>query len=585
MSLYRSKINDAYLYFPAAELRIPVGRFQADFQMDSIPTATITPALGRNLSAGSVETDLSAIKEQDEAQLWFVYDGASHLIMEGVVQRISSDDSTSLLSRRQTANITLSHRLVGLASHPAASLIYTQTGANPLAVAASIKKTRLAFAPGSEKDPGLITESGAYKQMSEAVSNTLPLTPGHCALYFMESLIGEFSGTESNAYRALESIQAFDGADISKVSKAPYIIMAGMLRRFVSVWKSQNAWQGLLSCLKYMWLHVIPYNAGAYLANPLALIKTPAKAISSREYQLLSQDSIFDVKQPIDGVVVLLPGLADSGALLNINTVYPPVNQSVSSGDQGIVVGTESFANRNYVTRSVSQFDWLVPYLDRQFGGTEPTQPEARPATQRRPGWVSDAGVVERDLVGYMENIGTAVAKYLYGREMTLGKRLRVQMGHRPDMLPGTLVVVQGAGGTIDFMGTDMYGMIDKVSHLVDNMGEKPQVHTVLDITSVRSAAENAEFGIDENPVYAGVWPGVDLNGGLLGESPQAGKYRKDSAKTFDSATGSSSNGNRPSRPVSYSPTATPPPVFAPVSGGSSPAPGISSESGPSPVV
>ncbi|HUW11128.1 MAG TPA: hypothetical protein VM537_15470, partial [Anaerolineae bacterium] len=429
MAISRVKVKDCQLWFPDREVAMSVSRVQLDYGLDTIPRALVVPATGRSIATGEVEFNLADLSEQEKAEIYLVFEdgsekGSQQLLMAGYVQRLGADDNAGFMNSQQTASLVITHNLVALASHPAAGVIYTGEGGNPLITLAAMRATAMMLNSGDTDNPGLFTLAAEYKTASKAISENLPNTPAHLILHIMESLISNFSGTESNAYQVLKFMKAFEGVDLTGLGVEPFTIFSNVLSRFASAWKQGNAWEGLLRASQEMWLHVVPFNNGAYLANPLAIMKAPQKSIAAHEYQMLSRNVTRDLRQPIDGIYLTMSGTNGPVDATRFSSIYPPLNP----GEQQVVTeGVQTFPNRYYIQKNLGEKSWLIPYLEAEFGGLSPKDPRGETKVKRSTPSFVQAGK-EKDFVNFMQTIGNRVAQYMYGMEILKGKRLQMQL-------------------------------------------------------------------------------------------------------------------------------------------------------------
>jgi hypothetical protein len=531
---------------------MPVAKVQMDYALNTIPRANVIPALGRDLVSGEVGLTLADLEEQEKVELYLVFDTGDgkdleQLLMSGYIQRIGADTIASPGATQQHASITISHNLVALASHPAAGVLFTSETSSDLVTLAAIRSSMLALSDKLDStSPGVFTFSAEYAAASDAISENLPFTPGHLILHFMENLIREFSGEDSNAFQVLKNIKAYDGVDLTNLGIESFTTFSNILYQFAGSWKQGNAWKGLLAASQYMWLHVVPYNTGAYIANPLPILKKPQVALASHEYQMISRDSLRDLKQPIDGIYLTMSGFLNPSDMTRFSTTYPPLSPD---NPNGIQPGTQNFGNRYYLQKQIGEKAWLVPYLEDQFGGLDPKEPRGDSEVNRQTPTVVEAGT-EKDFREFMQTIGNRVAQYMYGMELLKGKRVRLQLPWRTDLMPGSVVVAQGTGNkSIEFLGQDLYGMVSSTRFIVDNQSTPPQLHTIVELAGVRGQKQNEEFGIDSDPIYEDAWTGVDLFGTFIEDGPATSPYRKDSTGSFDPRNNGFEPVNLPANP------------------------------------
>ena len=316
-------------------------------------------------------------------------------------------------------------------------------------------------------------------------------------------------------------IQAYGPANLSPLLIEP----ATMLNWIYANWcvgLNSNVWGALVDSAAKLFLAILPYSDGLYLANPLALLRQPNKRLRASELiNITTTLSARDFPEPVDGVVlkvpVLYPGdvgvdttaseatLARQGAF---RFAYPPVN---SNGSTEMV--TENILNGRYY-HWLDMPEWLQ-YLDNLSNYSEADRlGKTKIAEDRTNG------------IGQLYKVtGPAVAKEAYAQFKCTRAAMQLTLPYREDLMPGTVVAVENTPAqSISFLGKTLYGMIESTSFICDVFQSAPTLLTRVQLVAVRSENDNQEppkgFGLAKSEMYEGAWVGMDLQGKLLKEAP-----------------------------------------------------------------
>lgn len=131
-------------------------------------------------------------------------------------------------------------------------------------------------------------------------------------------------------------------------------------------------------------------------------------------------------------------------------------------------------------------------------------------------GAAGDAGAQAKDRAkNTIKPLLDAYAKARYAQEVLQGRQAVITGAFRLDIAPGSLVEIEGASeqfiADLDQFGLGYFGEVLRVSLSVD--AETPAVGTAFHVGNVRSAAENADdkTSVDGHPLYEATFQGCPL--------------------------------------------------------------------------
>jgi hypothetical protein len=471
---------------------IPVVRFDVDFKLDTIPSADLVLAVGRDLE-GAFEAPVGDLAEGDEAELTVEVDGQTITLIKGILSSISASDNAGLFRRSTSLLVHIEHGAIKLAGSPASNFVYT----NDNQLIDVLQKRRLAIAQfgntvGSKDDWNSV--SGFSKEWAAQGDQQ------HAAklLHFVTSNLAEASGTPGSKEFADNLLKPYEGANISQfvISVAPFI--ASVSTKYRQSWSTSNNWEALRRTANYLFLNLVPYNEGMYIADPLALAREPAIEIDPDEYLSWAPGMRMNLAEPVDGVSIAVPR---TGGRAQLKISFPPIEGAVKN-------------NRFYHFRNLP--DWVYPIASMLYG--------------RKPG--GKVGIVARCAVEkqkakmeggnidkHIETVGQALAKVIYSQLKLTTKVARAKFPFRTDLMPGTNIKFTSSdSAAVEFIGEVLYGMIISTRFSGDMTQEKGRLGVDVDIATLRNEQDNSndEMTFAEHPVYAKLWKGTKLDGELL---------------------------------------------------------------------
>jgi len=497
------RVNDCYLEFPDRDnVRMPVAKFTVSFELDMLPTAEVVPSLGREIRSGT-RVSLKDISEGDLVQLWLTINGDRRLILEGYIQSISGSDNATIFNRRLTASLTIKHKGVVLAGAPSASLAYTTAVYLDTTLLSYVKSGHPFFATGLQGGKiSLLSKSEFAFSMQEAFgSPDIALYPGSVMKRIASELMTSYASEDEDVrdeQRAIveELLDTYDPANLTDIPTATsFNLLESFAEKYLELWRTSNNWEALRRTAQYMFMHIVPYNNGLYLANPLSLMKTPSVEIRTRDYISLAQQVAATLTEPVDGVVIRVPNAL---GLDNARFMFP-------KPDKGAQAKLRYYHFREFPA-------WTHVYAEQMFGkitsqGVSETE---RAATQSTPNKENPAEV-------YQE-LGERLAQAIYADLRMRKGALRLTLPYREDLMPGTIVSVVSTGAEdMSFIGDTLYGMIKKTNIVCDMLQEKGMLNTFVEVVSVRNTKDNNDpnLALETHPIYEEPWVGIDLFGGF----------------------------------------------------------------------
>jgi hypothetical protein len=522
-SSYHNVNNARLVLLPAKgdPWQLPIGRFELQFARNELPQATLRPALGQNFRSGKTVT-LSNIKEGMPARLYLTRDGVERLLFDGYVQRIGTSDNSSLFNSWVSAEIVLKHLGSVLYGAPTQSYIYARK-ANTLWGAMAQNPYRVNPVYDRSGDAGNTTTTLLYAMGQREVG------PARVTAWYPAAMLDFLTKkTIDSNYPVVSPIvknllQIYGPANLSPLKVTPSPLLLWLYNNWCAGLNS-NVWTALSDTANKMFLSVLPYNNGLWLANPLSLLRKPSKFLRAREIiNMTTTLAARDFPEPVDGVVLNVPCVFQGDVENNPNWqnlskaeqaligayrfVYPPTDIAGAAG------AVRDNINRDRYYHFLSMPDWLSEVNEIENVG----KPAAKGTTTYSP---------EALQIGdRYAAIGPAVAREMYAQFKATRTALQLTLPWREDLMPGTVVAVENTPDqTISFLGATLYGMIESTTFVCDVLQNAPALLTRVQLVAVRSEIDNQPpptgFGLDASAMFEGAWVGMDLQGKLLTKPP-----------------------------------------------------------------
>lgn len=551
--MIRNKVVDCVLAL-AGGRELPVAGFDVRFRLNEIPTAIITPALGREIRTDKTE-GLAAAARGADAALWLEMEGMAgngaalsgrRLLLNGFIQSVGMTDTSTPAARWLNGEIGVLHRAGKLAGSPAVS--YTFAGSHA--------GTSLTQATGRLWNNSPLRSEGGVNSALFPLNRLLldifgSANIGTGALFpttlLRAMIISLVAGSEiaGGAAGAAGPEGVFTRAQIEALVKdypaanltpymdwlgSGYFVARAMLERYETGWQEHNLWQAVLAVCQYMQLSIVPFNNGFYIANPFGLIQEPDLVLDSGDYVSLRQSTTMRSRSPMNGVVVSIPPLqikqqtGDNTANTDTswNFFYPPLRATngtaiyKAKGETGAKLG----AGMYYHWCSLPS--WLYPVATRQFG-------ELRTDAKRKS--VVQRPKATQDLAEWADTMGVRAAKMLYAEMLMEQAAISLVLPYREDIMPGTVLRIQTGSAdaaAAGFIGDTLYGMVNNVRLYCSTTDSSPHLNLEVQLTHVRGTADNQEppsgIALAAVPLHENRWVGTDLFGTLLKKMPESAK-------------------------------------------------------------
>ena len=508
MDFTRHRVEDAWIDVDGTI--IPVARFKASFRINELPTAQVVPAIGRDLTTGNLST-LEDLQEEMPAELYLQIDGEVKLILKGYIANITASDNATTFNQTVTANITIIHRAVKLAGSPGLSYIYSSANTATLA---SLEDRRTQYDPVTGQPVINRTQPFFTWGKSGGPNSSSVLYPSS----FLKNITTELFNNNSTETLPEDLIKDYDPANLTPIgitSIDPTGITYALYQQFIQNWEQRNALEGLKAACNMMYLHLIYYNEGFYIANPNSLINTPAINILSDDYTSITHSRSGNFQTRVDGVVLRHPfsklkGASSDGAIW---AVYPKAREAIA-GEPGDEVPTP---NQYYHYATCPK--WLQGTTSAHWADT-PVK-----VNRGKAKGMAQMNKREEPLTEYYNRVGVRIAKAIYADMVSAKSPVTVTMPYRIDLMPGTMVSIENSDTLgVKFMGDIVYGMIEEMELECSVITASPHIGTSIRVIATRTEEDNQEppvgYGLSEHPIYEDIWVGTDLCGDLLADVP-----------------------------------------------------------------
>jgi len=474
---------------------IPVARLDVKFALDEIPSGDLTLAVGRDLEGGN-DSPISALEEGADAEIILTVDGTDHTLLKGYILSMSGSDNAGLFKRTTSLVVHIAHGARKLAGSPPTS--YAYTGDNQFLSIA--QKNLMAVAQFGTKPPGIRDDWNSYSGFQDAFTREgSPLDAAKLLQFITDKVTGEFAPQANDFAKNL--LKPADGTTIGKFVLDPVSFIDAASRKYRESWVTANAWEALKRAAHYLFINLVPYNEGIYIAPTLALGRETSVDISPDDYISWAPGLRETTAEPVDGVVASVP-IGDGR--IGFKIAFPPLDD----GGAGQVK-----QNRFYHFRQLP--DWVYPIAAMMYG--------------KKSGKVNkkNKGAVEKkqpkleggNLKEHFNSVGEAIVKVIYSQMKMTTKVGRVTFPFRTDLMPGTNIKFDSSdAAAVDFIGDELVGMVSRTHFSADMTQGQGSLTVNLDISTLRNKQdnENDDMTFAEHPVYDKVWKGTKLDGTLF---------------------------------------------------------------------
>lgn len=521
-------INDAWLELSTADgkvSRLPVGSFNIRFALNELPALSLVPSLGYHFGEGRFVA-LGDIKEGMTARLFFQMNGVSRLLFGGFVSKVGCSDTSTVFKRWFTANIEVAHRAIRLAGPPPTSFTYLRRGQS----LHDVTQLMSAISYPLSDNPtvkGNVDATTISSWLEQNISANAPLYPAQAITDMAIRLMTNWSPLYTEE-EMKTIIMPYNGANMTGLEVTqPTAISQWFVDAFVGNWRNKNVWENLLAAAQSMFLSVVPFNSGFYIANPLALMTVPDMSLAASEYISLSLIRNARLGPPVDGVYAIAP-LVTAGEPQTVNTggadtasdgrkdkgefAYPPVGKA--EGVDSDVTG-DGLASTGRYYHTVNMPGWVGELEIYKLGISQPD------------GTVKQRNLPADGLSAYFQRVGPNIAREMFAQLKLKETAVEMVLPYREDLMPGTVLEIENTDAeAISFLGTTFYGMISTVELVCSNLEEKPQLLCRIGLSAVRTAADNCTpdkggYCLDKPPIYQARWTPIDIFGRFLKKPPE----------------------------------------------------------------
>ena len=468
---------------------LPVARFEITYEINSLPTLNIVPALGRPLEEDADYITLDEIQENSGAVLTIEVNGETHILLEGTVVSIGGDDNASSFRRTLSANITVLHKGIILAGAPSSSFVYSGNN-NMIETLVNTKVRYKSYGAFQDTQDDFHSVSGLVSNINSRVAsanNTSEVVSTLC-----ESIMADFRSDVD----ITDLLIPFEGAALDEVVLPAFSYIQAIATRYRQGWGNANNWQALVDTCRFLDLAIVPTATQLHIGNPFSLARTPDIELTSNE--ILSMKQIH--KSPdvvrVDGVIVKVPR---SGVRPQDIIAYPPLEN-------------KNIVDHGKYYRVVQMPSWAYPFAAQTYGPAAggKISYKARNAVEESP------GAPPTNVANDFQTIGERLAKVRYANLRMGQNTVQLTLPFRTDLMPGTNIKVHNdSTEDMSFIGSSLYGMITRTRIVGDMMQDKGRLNTYISVGSVRGETDNSDNDLtfEGNPLYSGAWAALNIKG------------------------------------------------------------------------
>ena len=541
------KVEDCWLTLQGG-LILPVASFEVNYQLNSIPQASIVPALGREIMTGT-KASLLDVQEGMTADLYLKLNGSVRKIISGYVMQVSGSDNATMFTRSLSARIVVIHKAVKLAGAPPVTYEWSSKHHLSLATSALQKAT---LNPLDSTNLGVKVIDTALSLLN----STFGLNTMGASGNFIGSILKIITGKAMINFNALFGeaeldalIKTYNPANVSKLGIDTITLGEKICMIWIKTWREKNCWEALRYAANYCFLDLIPFNEGFYIGNPFALKNVQDITVTASEYVSIQESAAIRAVEPINGVIVQVPTKLQTAnkqpsSPFGNYIVYPPTRDAKG---KLVDVYKQGGAQVDRYYHYVNFPDWLLPVGANIFGAMRKVNGKDKRSAQVNK---KQSGV---DKEYYVNLVSTRVAQYLYGKLKADQASVKLVLPYRENLMPGTIVKVENTD--TGFLGNVLYGMVKTTSIKCDTLQKTPALEVLIELVSIRDEEDNKTsdkggYGIAEHPIFEGSWAGIDLFGNFISQVPTSLKPAGSTMSTHNSSATGKKNPNTTTKKV-----------------------------------
>jgi len=323
-------------------------------------------------------------------------------------------------------------------------------------------------------------------------------------------------------------LRAYDPANMQDFAFDGDLLGKLQVRLFEEKVLGGNLWTALHSGMQEFFMHIVPFNAGVYLANPIAALNQEQIVVSAADIVAVQASRQQTRPEQLQGVVVeTTSGVPVKGESVEAESkhyfAYPPMRTE----DGAVAVDISEADTLNF--KGGFYHWWKAPaWIDGRINFNSTAK---LVTTTGRGARLKTAVKSSEDEVAYRNTLGPLLAKMIYAQLMNDSMQIpEIVLPFRTDLMPGTTIkmlngttVLSGLG----FSGRDWYGMLTAVRFDMSNEGE-PMLQTVIQTSYVRPTQTlpgTQELGYTDGSFFEGAWCGIDLSGNAITEPPDSREF------------------------------------------------------------
>jgi hypothetical protein len=346
---------------------------------------------------------------------------------------------------------------------------------------------------------GLLGPSEEIGEQTLKLATNEALYPARVLQKIVQALHGEFERGDGSAEAAL--ISTYDPSNLRSVNEFTLIekvVGRELVDSFITQWRSSNCWDAMRSVCLYFNLRIIPYSDGIYIASAYPLDKNAKLTIAPSEYVTIARTGQAELSKQKRGVrIVRESPLAAAGSTSNV-LIFP-------ANDKG-----QPLPNTYYFNKTYPRF--LIPLKEVLNATSADTSTGSTSLKEATDGAIT---------------ISDKVLRMFYGEEQIKNTAATIRVPFRIDIMPGTVVKIQGSSTTSSVSalgGLSYVGLVLRTTFECDaGQGGRPYIHSKITIGGLRTEEENDSevFTTDGEVLYEAPWVGIDLSGKLLDDLPE----------------------------------------------------------------
>ena len=532
----RTKVNRCRLVIDDVKT-LEIGSFSVTFQQDTLPQAEMVPALGKEIITGK-EATLEGVQEDQVATLILTVNGEDRTLLKGRMGPMLASDSSTVFTRQLSAKLTLIHEGVKLMGLPALAFGYANSESATLLSLSELKRRNPLT---GETTFELVTENAFKTAVQEKTGNSNAMFWPGSVIKAIFDLVAESEGIDVDVDTL---VKTYDSANLTKLTNiSPTALSQHIYNTYKQLWLTSSSWDGARAVLQFLYLHIVPFSTGFYIADTLSLLTTPDIIIPAEEYLEVSEATSPSVGPRVDGVIMRSPvsggfrsdkknGDRAVKGTPGIIYAYPPLKNKEGGVN---VSGSARLSDKYYHFREMPH--WIGKIYTAQFGKANSPVGKGKgkkgSASKKKP---------KEKIASYYDSVGASLAKYAFAELKSKNVTASFTFPFREDLMPGTVVQIDNSNVQgLQFLGNTLHGMVKSTTIRGSMLGDSPSLNTFITVEAIRGTEDNKDvdnggYGLSEHPIYEKRWVGINLDGSLLKEEPEHEKAKNSNTRKTNNA-------------------------------------------------